>query len=64
MTFHITERKLETIIKKSVEEAVVSQFSKLNAVLMPEVSAKEQKEIGKLYNHPAKKSARKTKIDL
>ena len=64
MTLNITERKLETIVKKSVEEAIISQFSKLNSVLIPEVSTKEQKEIEKLYGRPSKKSARKSNFNL
>lgn len=58
MTTQLTEKKLKTLVRESVEEAFESKFIRLSSVLLPYVPKKEQKEIERLYKKPARKTAK------
>jgi len=54
MTTQLTEKKIKSIVKKSVSEVLDSKLLKFGAVLFPYASKKEQREIEKLYKNPSK----------
>ena len=58
MTTIISEKKLKTIIKDSVREALGTELMKLRALALPEVSAKEQGDIEKRYGRPSRRRAK------
>jgi len=64
MTLKIEEKQLKLLIKKSVKEAISSEFMKLRAFLLPYVSDKEQKDIEKLYKKPSRKVEKSYKIKI
>ena len=57
-------KKIENLIKESVKKAMALEFMKLRADLISFVSDKEQREIEKLYNKPARKIAKSIKVRL
>lgn len=58
MTTQLTERKLKTLVKESVEEVFDSKLMRLSSVLLPYVSKGEQKEIERLYKKPTREVAK------
>lgn len=58
MTTQLTEKKLKTLVRESVAEALDFRLMRLSSVLLPYVSKKEQKEIERLYKKPARKAAK------
>jgi len=52
-TITIQKKELKMIVKESVREALVQELMKLQALLLPFVSQKEQKNIEKLYEKPS-----------
>ncbi|OGF86673.1 hypothetical protein A3B19_00280 [Candidatus Giovannonibacteria bacterium RIFCSPLOWO2_01_FULL_46_32] len=58
MVVQLTEKRLKTLVRESVEEALDSKLMRLSSILLPKVSRKEQKEIERLYKNPAHKTAR------
>ena len=57
MTTNVSEKKLKSLIKGSVREALETEFAKLRALALPGVSTKEQKDIELRYGRPARKRA-------
>jgi len=58
MVVNISDTKLKTLIKESVREALKAEVMKLRALVLPDVSEEEQKDIEKRYGAPSRKSAR------
>ena len=58
MVVNTSDAKLKTIVKESVKEALRAEMMKLRALVLPEVSEKEQKDIKKRYGAPSKKIAK------
>ena len=58
MVVNISDTKLKTLIKESVREALKAEIMKLRALVLPDVSEEEQKDIEKRYGSPSRKSAR------
>ncbi len=52
MTTKLTEKKLKSFIKTTVHKAFAIELMKLRSLLIPAVSAKEQKEIEARYKKP------------
>jgi len=52
-----SDKKLRSLIKESVREALGTEIMKLRALALPEVSDKEQKDIEKHYGKPSRKRA-------
>lgn len=59
MTTNISERKLRSLIKDSVREALKTELMKLRALALPEISHREQKGIEKHYGKPSRKKAKR-----
>ena len=64
MTTIISEKRLKTIIKDSVREALEKEFMKLRASVLAEVSVREQRDIEKRYSAPSRKRAKSYDIAL
>ncbi|GEM_PF-1313471 len=60
----VSQRKLKSIIKESVKEALEEELIKVRLMFFPEVSNKEMQDITGRYEKPEKKSVHKEKIDL
>lgn len=60
----LIERKLESVVKRSVKEAIEAQFMKFRAFLAPNISAREQREIERIYGRPARRVSRSYKISI
>ena len=57
---NITEQKLRHIVK----EVVGGEFMKLRALLVPDVSSKEQADIEKRYKKPSQSIAKRTSVNI
>lgn len=55
----LTEKRMENLVRKTVREAIETQFMKLRAFFVPEISSKEQKEIERFYDRPTRRAARR-----
>ena len=56
---NLQEKKIEIMVKKSVREAVASEFMKLRALVLPYISPREQLDIETRYGKkPSRKSVR------
>ena len=64
MAVILEEKKIRAIFKESVKEAMDAQMIKLGAFLIPHMSAKEQKNITKLYRAPSRKAEKSYKAEL
>ncbi|KKT78270.1 MAG: hypothetical protein UX24_C0006G0010 [Candidatus Giovannonibacteria bacterium GW2011_GWB1_45_9b] len=64
MAVILEEKKIRAIVKESVKEAMDAQMIKLGAFLIPHMSAKEQKNIVKLYKWPSRKASRSYQVEL
>jgi hypothetical protein len=51
-TIKIQEEQLRTIIREEMSDIIKKEFMKLRLMLIPEISAQEQKEIEELYGQP------------
>ena len=58
MIVNVSNKQLKTLVKESVREVLRSEIMKLRALVVPEVSEKEQKDIEKRYNSPSRKPAK------
>lgn len=56
MKVEVTEKKLKSLIKTSVREALGIELMKLRALLIPAVSVQEQHEIEKKHSEPKRES--------
>ena len=64
MTIEVSEKKLKSLIKESVKEVLETEFTKLRAFVLPEVSREEQKDIEKRYGKPSRKRAKSYGIEV
>ena len=64
MVTTLTDRKLRSLVKESVREALESQIMKLRAFALPGVSKKEQKDIEKRYGTPSRNPAKRYALDV
>ncbi|MEK7673796.1 MAG: hypothetical protein AAB371_01195 [Patescibacteria group bacterium] len=64
MNITISENKLKNLIRESVSETFQNQLMKWRALLLPNVSATEQKEIEKKYSSLSHKSGKIIKAKL
>lgn len=64
MTTKLDESQLRVLIKESMKEVINSEFMKLRAFLLPNVSQKEQREIERLYKTPSRKIAKSYKLKI
>ena len=53
-TLIIPKKELKAVVKGSVREVFVQELMKFRALLLPEVSPKEHKDIERRYNRPGK----------
>lgn len=58
MTVKLEEKRIKSLIKEGVREAMSAQIMKLGALLTQDMSEKEQREIMKLYRKPSRKISR------
>ena len=58
MTTSVSEKKLKSLIRESVREALGTEVMKLRALALPGVSAREQRDIERRYGRPSRKRAR------
>ncbi|MEE8131508.1 MAG: hypothetical protein V3T98_00440 [Candidatus Paceibacterota bacterium] len=63
-TTTITKKELKTAVKESVREVLISEIMKLRALIMPDVSLKEQKEIEKLYKKPLREAKKTIAVNI
>jgi len=64
MAIAITKEELKEAVRESVREVLNEERMQLQALLLPEVSEKEQKNIERTYGKPLRKSAKTRKFDL
>jgi hypothetical protein len=60
MSTQLTERELNLLVEKSVQKALQAELMKLRTLFLPYISAKEQKELEKLYGKPSRRISKKT----
>lgn len=63
-TITIPKEKIKSLIKEGVQEVLTQELMKFRALLLPFVSAKEQKDIEKQYGKPSRKIAKTLEIKL
>ena len=62
---NLQERKIEILVKKSVRNAVASEFMKLRALVLPYVSSREQLDIETRYGKkPSRKSIKTLSFEI
>ena len=59
----ITEQKLKRFIKEGVREALSAELMKLRALVVPEISEREQKDIERRYSKPSRRTAKTMTIN-
>jgi len=57
-TITIPKKELKAMVKESLREVFIQELMKFQALFLPFVSQKEQKEIEKLYYEPTRKVAK------
>lgn len=55
MITNVTEKKLRSLIKESIQEVFENEIMKLRALALPEISEREQRDIEKRYGKPSRK---------
>ncbi len=63
-TITIPKKELKIVVKESVREVLEQELMKFRALLLPSVSQKEQKDIGKHYGKPARQIAKSVDIEI
>ena len=63
-TITIPKKELKAIIKESVREILEQESMRLQALLLPSVSQKEQKDIEKRYKKPSRKVAKSIEVKI
>ena len=63
-TITIPKKELKTIIKESVREIFEQESMKFQALFLPFVSQKEQRDIEKRYGKPTRDIAKSIKVKL
>lgn len=61
---NITEQKLKKIVQESVREVLKTEFMKLRAFGLAEVSKIEQRDIEKRYKKPYRRAVEVHELDL
>ena len=56
-TATLNEKKLKSIVKESVREIFEQELMKLQALAVPEIAEKEQKDIDSHFGKPSRKTA-------
>ena len=65
MTTTMINKKIEQFVKRTVNEAINSQFIKLRALVLPYISTKEQLDIETRYGKkPSRKSVKSFSFEL
>ena len=64
MAYALTKKELKTAVRESVREVLTEERMQLRAILLPDVSEKEQKDIERLYGKPSRKTAKSRKLEL
>jgi len=64
MAIQIDEKKLKTLLKESVREVMRTELMQLRALVLPEVSEKEQKDVEKLYGSPSRKAHKEYEVEI
>lgn len=54
MVISVSDRKLKGFIKESVREVLETEFMKLRALALPEISEKERKDIERRHVRPSR----------
>ncbi len=62
-TIKIQEEQLRTIIREEMSDIIKKEFMKLRLMLIPEISAQEQKEIEELYGQPTYEEAETIELE-
>ncbi|TRZ82877.1 hypothetical protein D4R86_01170 [bacterium] len=60
----IPKKELKAIIKESVREIFEQESMKFQALFLPSVSKKEQKDIEKRYGKPSRRAEKSIEIQL
>lgn len=60
----LNKRQFKLLIKESVREVIDAEFMKIKALLLPDVSTKEQKEIENLYKKPTREVSKTYKMKI
>lgn len=63
-TITIPKKELKVVVKESVREVFVQELMKFRALLLPDVSQKEQKDIEKRYGRPVRRSVKSVEIEI
>ena len=62
---NLQEKQIEILVKKSVREAVASEFMKLRALVLPYISPQEQLDIETRYGKkPSRKSIKTLSFEI
>ena len=62
---NLQDKKIEILVKRSVREAVASEFIKLRALVLPYISSPEQLDIETRYGKkPSRKSVRVFSLEI
>ncbi len=64
MTTATLTKNLRSVIKESVREVFEEELMKSRALLLPDVSPKEQKQIEKLYGRPKRHAAKTLHVSI
>ena len=64
MVTTIEDKKLKSLIKESVKEVLETEFMKLRALALSDVSQGEQSDIEKRYGKPSRKKAKSYSFDV
>ncbi len=63
-TVTINKKELKTAVKESVREVLAQELMSLRALVLPNVSPKEQRDIIKFYGKPSRKVAKSLEVKL
>ncbi|MFA5866065.1 MAG: hypothetical protein WC975_15435 [Phycisphaerae bacterium] len=63
-TVSISKTELKDVVKESVREVFCQELMKIRALLLPDVSVKEQQDIERRYGKPSCKTVKTVEIDL
>ena len=60
----LSKKELKSVVKESVREVLSQELMKFRALLLPSVSAKEQKDIESRYIKPSRKIEKIISVDV
>lgn len=64
MPIALDEKKIKSLVKEGVKEAMSTQIIKLGAFLVAHISEKEQKDIARFYRRPLRKAVKSYRAEL